>query len=387
MQDVHAAERADLWYQRQPVVILWLAVLSAVLFVVAYTAKTTFERRRDHMARQWFATGEVALRQSRPGDAIEDFRSALAYAPANRQYRLKLAQALASAGHNQEAAAHLLNLWESEPGSGELNLDLARVAVRMGNSEDALRYFHSAIYGLWNENPAEHRREARLELITFLLSRKLNTQAQSELLALLPDLPGTPDSYRHAASLFMQAGDNRHALKLYGGALRLQRNDGTALAGAAEAAFALGDYRRAAQYFRDAAKVQTLPSNLEQMASTSEAAVNADPFAVGLTSRQRSVRALAALDRAGERLQNCASDGGDQLATEIPKTLQSDYDDWTAMKRNSRSVAAQRDPDFIRSVMELVFRIEEHTRPACGEPSGSDLALLLLAREHAEQSR
>jgi transcriptional regulator GlxA family with amidase domain len=42
----------------------------------------------------------------------------------------------------------------------------------------------------------------------------------------------------------------------------------------------------------------------------------------------------------------------------------------------------RRNPDLVETAMDLVFRIERETSTACGTPTGTDLALLLISKMH-----
>ena len=98
--------------------------------------------------------------------------------------RLHLAQALMAADRGPEARAHLLTLWANQPGNGPVNLELARLAATEGDMTTALRHYHNAIEGAWDEAPEDRRRHARLELARFLVDLKHATpQAQAELIA------------------------------------------------------------------------------------------------------------------------------------------------------------------------------------------------------------
>jgi len=86
-----------------------------------------------------------------------------------------------------------LNLWERHPESAELNLELGRLAAKDGDVDQALRYFHSAVYGDWQSQDAMNlRRETRLELYGYLISLGAKSQAQAELSTLMR-LPPTAD--------------------------------------------------------------------------------------------------------------------------------------------------------------------------------------------------
>jgi hypothetical protein len=42
----------------------------------------------------------------------------------------------------------------------------------------------------------------------------------------------------------------------------------------------------------------------------------------------------------------------------------------------------RRNPDLAERAMDLVFEIERQTKAACGAPTGTDLALLLISKLH-----
>jgi tetratricopeptide (TPR) repeat protein len=372
------------WYRREFVVLLWLTALTIALFVIAYFVTGAFRRQQTSLGNAFFQKGESELSAARANDAIRDFRAALTYAPEKREYRLRLAQALALADHDKEAEAHFKDLWEREPGDGELNLELARLAARAGDMADALRYFHGAIYGLWNKNPEENRQKAWLELIQFLLREHAYTQAQSELLALSANLPADADANAEIASLFMKAGDEIHALQFYQKALRLDRKNEAALIGAGEASFAVGNYRAAFEYFKTAWNEQSLPPDAQSQAQTAQLVLQLDPYQRGISAAERRSRTLAAFVLAGDRIKQCAASKGQQLAVppgQSPTSLQSDLSQWTALQRKVSPRALRDNSDLIDQAMDIVYRIEEDTEQMCGEPTGKDFALLLLARE------
>ena len=378
------------WYQREFIVLMWLAALTVVLFLVAYFVTSAFRRQQTGLGSGYFKRGEAALDAAQPEQAITDFRAALVYAPEDREYRLRLAQALALAHHDKEAFTHFKDLWEGEPGDGELNLELARLAAHSGDMSEALRFFHGAIYGLWSQNPAENRHKAWLELIRFLLREHANTQAQSELLALSATIPTDAGANADVASLFMQSGDEGHAFQFYRKALRLDRKNTAALIGAGQASFALGNYKDAVEYFKTASTQQALPPDVQSQAETAELVLRLNPYQRGLSSPERRSRALAAFSQAGDRLKECAVSKGQQLAPaagQNPSPLQADYSQWNTLQQGVNPKAMRANPDLIDSAMDLVYRIEQDTQEVCGEPTGKDRALLLLARQGSGSGR
>jgi Tfp pilus assembly protein PilF len=92
---------------RNTLLLLSFLVL-IILFVVTTSAVKAFRAKERALAQQWFVTGERQLRAGRAEAALEDFRSALAYAPNDSRIELQLAHALAAAGHLAEARTYLL---------------------------------------------------------------------------------------------------------------------------------------------------------------------------------------------------------------------------------------------------------------------------------------
>ena len=177
-----------------PDLLLSLSLLILIiLFVVTTFAAKAYRAKERALAQQWYAAGERELAGRRAEAAVEDYRSALMYSRDNSNIELQLAKALAAAGHLDEARTYLLRLWEGEPGNGTFNLELARLAADSGLTSEAVQYYHNAIYGQWDDDPARHRRQTRLELAEFLLKIGQNAQAQAELLALTSDLPRAPE--------------------------------------------------------------------------------------------------------------------------------------------------------------------------------------------------
>jgi len=57
-------------------------------------------------------------------------------------------------------------------------------------------------------------------------------------------------------------------------------------------------------------------------------------------------------------------------------------ENWTTLKPKITALELRRNPDLVDSAMDLVFRIERQTSLVCGTPTGTDLALLLIAKLH-----
>src|ERR1051326_6531788 len=138
---------------REPLVFSAVIVLLGAFFAFTSVLVGKYHEQQAELARDWFQRGEKALQAGRYSEAVDDFQNALVYEHDNQEYRLRLAEALVAANRTQQARAHLLNLLEDEPGDGEVNLELARIAAKEGNLRDAQRFYQGAIYGVWQDDP------------------------------------------------------------------------------------------------------------------------------------------------------------------------------------------------------------------------------------------
>jgi tetratricopeptide (TPR) repeat protein len=202
-----------LWSVPRNTLFLLSFLALVILFLATSFAVKAFRAKEREVAQKWYTSGERELTSGRPEAALEDFRSALVYSRSDSHIELRLAHTLAAAGHFPEARAYLLSLWEREPGSGTVNLELARLEAHSGSASQAVQYYHNAVDGQWEENPAEHRRQARLELADFLLKAGQEAQAQAELIALAADLPRDPALETQVGGLLLNAGEDEHAAR------------------------------------------------------------------------------------------------------------------------------------------------------------------------------
>jgi tetratricopeptide (TPR) repeat protein len=241
--------RSQAGYSREAV------LFSALVLLLLLASFTAFVSRMYHktfhvLSDQWFAKGEGSFRAGKAAEALNDYRNALAYSPSNSQFQFHLAQALAATGREEEAESYLLNLLSVSPGSGEINLELARIAARNSATSDALRYYHSAVYGGWENDPATMRWNARLELCEFILSHSGTRQAEAEITALADDVPpGNIDAHEKSGDLLLRVGLWTRALAEFQSVLAAGTSDADALAGAGTAAFHLNEFAQALEYF------------------------------------------------------------------------------------------------------------------------------------------
>lgn len=367
---------------RETILLLCVPVLAA-LFAITSTAAKLYHSQQRALAQEWYLRGEAGLKSGRAPEAIKDFGRALAYSRDNRLYRLRLAQALLAADRPEEAGPYLLNLWQHEPGNGTVNLELARLAVRRGEASAAIRYFHNAIYGVWEKDPENQRRQVRLELCEYLLSRGERQAAQAALIGLAADLPKDAGLYAHVGTLFLKAEDYSQALGTFRQALNLDPAQQTALTGAGEASFQMANYRDARRYLERAVQLNPQDAPAAQRLEMTNLILSLDPLERGLSAQTRARRVVFAYQQAVERIRACALKRGEALEGQQPATdLQTAYARVMQIAPKVREAVLRRNSDLLMQALELVFEVEELTARDCDYPAGVDLALLLIARKH-----
>ena len=367
-----------LWLRQRPVMLGLFLVLAIILFLVTSGLARIYRAQREALGTRWFSRGVAELNGKKYDAAVTDFRAALLYSRDNYTYQLNLAEALIGAKRTGQASAYLLNLRDREPEDGLVNLELARIASARGQVQQAVRYYHDAVYAAWSVDEEWKRRDARLELIELLLRTKAEAQAQAELIALAANMGDDPAEQEQIGGLFLRAQDYEHALIAFRLALKSDRRNPAAMAGAGEAAFRLGRYPLAQHYLQMALAGNPNDQQSAERLKTTELVLHMDPFRRQITRAERNAAVVQAFNAAGQRLTTCA----------MPKSIRPGpagaqptlSDQWAALKPRITEQDLQENPDLVEPAMDLVFQIERQASIVCGAPSGTDLALLLIAR-------
>ncbi|HVZ23867.1 MAG TPA: tetratricopeptide repeat protein [Vicinamibacterales bacterium] len=350
--------------------IVLIVVIAAVVpaFGLTDVLVNRYRDSRQGLAQEWTTRGQQDL-AARPGAAVEDFQTALSYAPDRSDTRFLLAKALIADHRPSEASSQLLTLSDEQPGSGEINLELARIAGGEQDLPTAVRYYHAAIDGAWESGATTARREARLELARLLMAHGQAVRAQAELIALIDDLPMDVRLITEVGKLLADAGAPVRALSLFRRALELDPVDVRAASLAGELEFKSGDLVAARRDLRTAARNGALDPEARDMLDVANRALALDPYVDRLGGTGRASRALRALDIAKARLNRCAP---------MPE-LQMRMD--AAAKIRPRALA--RDADLIDQTMELVFDVEKLAPGSCGGDTPDDRALAIIGSKHA----
>jgi tetratricopeptide (TPR) repeat protein len=380
-----------------PVILLLLALGAVTGFAAVRHLVVRYNANQQARGRKLYAQGVTAASAGHYDDAIDFFRAALTCDPTNSQYQLSLARALRDSDDPRrldEAESYLIALWQRTPQDAAVNLALARVAAHRGSLEDATRYYHNAMYGVWNADSDSNRNKARIELIQFLLHRNARTQADSELIALAASLPANAAAHLQAAQLFTQAEDYAGALSQYEAVLRIDPANAAAMAGAGEASYRSGNYAVGQQYLRAAVNANPEDENSRQFLASTDLVLGSNPFHSHISDAERNRRITAAFDQAEQRLTDCAQRIGVDLNAAASSSNSSSstmlaglQSRWTVVKPDLKQLRSAAETDLPDTIMDVVFQIEQQTAASCGPPQGLDLALLLISekREAASQ--
>jgi tetratricopeptide (TPR) repeat protein len=367
-------QREFRFVHREIVVLAVLCTLVVAGFVLTRAAAGANRALRLRDAAAWYEAGERHLAGGQAGSAIRALRRATAIDRDNRDYRLALAASLAADRQDDVARQVLLGVRQSAPEDPEVNLRLARLEARRADLTGAVRYYQNAVYGSWSGEQGDARRQVRIELIRYLLAHQQRSRALSELLVLSGNLPDVGRVQTEAGQLFLEAGDARRALERFRQALRLDAKNATALAGAGEAAFEVGDYASARRYLRAA---EPAPSHVRELRAVVDFVLTHDPLRRGLSLRQRHDRLMVGFRRALEVLDACA--------TTQPRTrgaLELLRAEASALEPELAFHKLRRAPESVDAGVNLIYRIEQRTAEACGDGSAFDRALLLIGRRY-----
>jgi tetratricopeptide (TPR) repeat protein len=363
---------------RDTVALVSIFFITVALAVATYFLFNSYSEHRRELAARWFTRGATAMDAHQPTIAIDDYHSALLYAPGQRQIEIALASALGSAGRIQEAIAYFNTLHDAEPGNGEINLQLARLATRAGNQDQAKLYFHAAIYGNWEGDGYLQRRAARLELVRYLISQGNYDQARSELLVASGNAPSSDlEMQSKIAALLAEDHFPADALNLYQQILTQHADYLDALQGAAAAAYILGHYESAYRYLDraihapayagcDAAQGRRDQNQLHWL----DRIIVLD-LAANLPPATLAARLLADREIAHARLLGCPR---------AEPALSSIAARWDAEPKHITAKDLMTDPSAEQRERKLIDDTEKATAQACGNPQGDDAVLLRLAQ-------
>jgi len=370
---------------RDSLTFLSLVLVTVVLFLITLFLFRSFTSHRQELAQRWSARGQASLNAGQPDQAIIALRTALSYAPGQRNYELLLAQALGDAGHTEESYNYFLGLWEIEPGNGLINLSLARLAAKKNDAQAAIRYYRASIYGTWEGDGTVRRREVRLELSRYLLSRHDLSAARTELLIAGGNAPDDTALALTLAPLLEQANAPRDALNYYQKVLAQEPKNQAALQAAARLEYESGHFDEAHRLIEQAIREGETASSSKEPINPADKVIldnSARILALAplrkLPNNERVARILKARDLAKKRFDACSAQVS--TASGISSPLQDLRTKWNSKEATLDQADLLNDPTEQDATMLLVFDTEDQTATICSTPTGDDALLLLLAR-------
>lgn len=358
---------------RDGLMFLSLTVVSLLMAGVTTLLFRSFEAHRQDLANQAAARGVVALQAGRSAEAVEDFRSSLEYRRGDRDTQLALARALAADGKVDQAESYFLNLWQAQPGNGQINLELARVKRKQGKLLDAIQYYRAAVFGTWSGDAPKRRRDIRLELSAYLLEKGQPRAARAELLIASGNNPDAATQFR-IAELLEKAGDAGDALTDYRNAAADKHLAAMAFQKITALCYAMDDY----------ACVQTSAQKW-----MTQAGVGADDKAQAEALKRNAARleemSLAPNLPEQERLRHLLGDGRiverrlEACKAGAPSSQFNDLQAGWRQLNSARNRNGMSSSDALRAQYQAeIFRMEHALNALCGAAGGDDELLLSM---------
>jgi tetratricopeptide (TPR) repeat protein len=290
--------------KREIALLVLLSVVAVAVFFGTRSFASSNVNLRRHDSDVWLMRGTDALQQGDLPRAVAALRHAAQVDRTNEAVDIVLASALEKTGDAAAAEAVLLDRRGRTPEDPEVNVALARLESRRGRVTDAVRYYQTALDGLWSADHADTSSQLRQELVDLLLGHGQRGPALSQVLVLAASAPPDTASQVRIGRLFLRAGDARRALDRFASALAADPHSDEALAGAGEAAFALHDYVAARRYLSAAT---TLEPALIRERDLATRVVTTDPLAARLSRGERLRRLSQLLDLARSAIESCRS--------------------------------------------------------------------------------
>jgi tetratricopeptide (TPR) repeat protein len=368
---------------RDGITVLILCSVAGVLFGVTSFLFRSFENHRGDLAKRWSNRGQIDLKEGKPEAAISALRAALSYAPDDDSYQLLLASALADAGRTDEATNYFLNIWATRPGDGFVNLQLARLMKRKGDTQDAIEYYRASIFGNWQGDGTLRRRDVRLELASYLTEQHDLPAARAELSIVAGNAPDDPNLDSTLGDKYQSAGDLPDALIYYRKAIADDPQNTAVLEKGGRVAYALDNYATAhsllTRALQQAAPPTVSKSQHEELASMATNAQRLLDLSLSqdLPPNERAEHILFASRVAKARLNSCSLQVTGPAGT--PPPLQDLGARWKAASTMGSMKMLTENPEDQYRMVSLINDTELQTRQVCGPPTGDDALLLLLA--------
>jgi len=269
-----------------------------------------YRAQRTSRAQAYFAAANELMQKERYDEAVEQYRNALSVSH-RLDYRLALGLALVKDGRLDEARIYLGEVLREQPSSAPANLGLAEVESQEGNIDQAVLYYHRAIYGAWPSSgvPPNGRFQARIELIHALAKAGRWPQARAELLSAAAggalSGPTDPVSKKLVGRLLIDYGLPKDAAALFRDMVQHDKRDTGAWDGLGDAAFATTDYAQARDAYKSALALDPTDAHARSRLDVCERILALDPDLPGLGPARRLERSREILAAATAAVARC----------------------------------------------------------------------------------
>jgi tetratricopeptide (TPR) repeat protein len=321
-----AAEAAPRTASAQTFLVTFALIFAAMagLFVVDTFLAGVQQRAGRAEAAARFREGKALLAKGDAKEAAERFKAAIAVERDNRDYQLALADASRASGRPDAAVAALKPLLERDATDGAGNLSMARSLLALHRPEEAISYYHRAIYGHWPGDPIIARRTVRIELVELLAKRGARQELLAELLSMEDGGPSDTALERRRAHLFVAAGSPSRAVALFREMVHRDRSDADALAGLGDAEAAQGNYRSAQANLAAAARLRPGDPAIEEQLAQVNRVRDLDPTQRGLAPAERQRRSIILLGGAILAADRCPAIAADSAARPVLDSARSE---------------------------------------------------------------
>jgi Flp pilus assembly protein TadD len=278
--------------------MLAVAGIMVGLYAIDQSLASLEAREVNAQAARLYTEGQKLLNGGKAAAAVDDFRRAHTLERTNRNFDFALASAQLTAGRTADAEATLTELLERNTNDARVNLLMARVRVVEGRFDDAVAFYHRAIYGTWTDGGEADKTGARLELAEQLAKRGRSEELLSELLLLDREAQKDPKLAMKVAGLYLEAGSAQRAEAAYRELARANAQDAEAWEGLGQAELQMGEYRAAHGAF---AKAERDP----QLVQLADRLAEIDPTSRRLASSEKFRRSQEVLRMAENAAMDC----------------------------------------------------------------------------------
>jgi len=350
-----------------------LTLLAIAALFTGDTFLAAVDRKEsDVEAARLFREGQSLLAQGDNTKAIDRINDAIEIDRGNRGYFRTLAEAQLAAGKTSETEQTATDLLESDPTDGQASLLMARALTKQDRYQEAISYFHRAVYGHWDQDQEANRQKARFELINLLARRNSRQELLSELLS-VQATPQDAKARLQMGNLFLQAGSPARAMDVFRQMLHTPSANADAYQGMGDAEFAQANYRGAQRYYQTALRLAPADLAVRHKLEVCDQLLDLDPMLRGLTTEERFQRSLKLVEMTLAEVNGCQPQN-------TPPDMQPLINNANAALQ--AHVSPLRQGDVAESNLDIAEQLwQVRKKEICQSPADADRPLaLVLAR-------